>query len=52
MLGKNTEMLDLVGELCNRTRDHLGAIIFPTRLPLSGITNALPLAFDSAATGS
>ena len=47
MLGKNTEMLDLVGS----GAIELGIIVpsfFPTRLPLSGITNALPLAFDSA----
>ena len=51
MLGKNTEMLDLIGN----GAIELGIIVpsfFPTRLPLSGITNALPLAFDSAKTGS
>ena len=45
MLGKNTEILDLVGS----GAVDMGTIVpsfFPTRLPLAGITNALPLAFD------
>ena len=47
MLGKNTEILDLVGS----GAVDMGTIVpsfFPTRLPLAGITNALPLAFNSA----
>jgi TRAP-type C4-dicarboxylate transport system substrate-binding protein len=46
-LGKNVEMLDLIGSGAME----LGIIVpsfFPTRLPLSSITNALPLAFDSS----
>jgi TRAP-type C4-dicarboxylate transport system substrate-binding protein len=46
-LGKNTEMLDLIGA----GAIEMGSIVpsfFPTRIPLAGITNALPLAFDSA----
>lgn len=46
-LGKNMEMLDLVGSGAIDMGSYVPSF-FPTRLPLSSVTNALPLSFDNA----